>query len=70
MKKKFELLGSLGQLEKCVAAGKLLLEKKDKETTKIVVKILSPSFAQLDYSTLILVIHYIHIEKRILLEAH
>ena len=57
MKKKCELLGSLGQLEKCVDVAKLLLEKKDKEATKIVTKILSPYLAQLDNATLILVNH-------------
>jgi hypothetical protein len=55
MKKKCELLGSLGQLEKCVNVAKLLLEKKDKEATKLVAKILSPYLAQLDHTTLILV---------------
>lgn len=52
LKKQCELYAALEQLGNCVAKAEVLLQKKDKDITKFVAQVLSPSIPQLDFQTL------------------
>ena len=48
LKKHCELLGAIGDTERCIKIASPLLSKNDKETVKMVAKVLSPFLSQLD----------------------